>query len=113
MRLRRNLIRGDRRVCPPDCYNPVLGKSASQIARSTQHRGRRGDVLRALGAADAPISIVAIADQLDALHSVGGMEQVASDRIGPGRPVLLFTATRLMDPGGPRMARLARRVGAE
>lgn len=59
------------------------------------------------------MSIVAIADvldvhpntvrfHLDILVSAGRVEQVATDRRGPGRPALMFRATRRMDPGGPR-----------
>lgn len=43
---------------------------------------------------------------LDTLVSAGRVEQVASDRKGPGRPALLFRATQRMDPGGPRHYRL-------
>src|SRR6185437_3025714 len=75
--------------------------------------GRRGDVMRLLRAASAPMSIVAIADELgvhpntvrfhlDALLGSGQVEQVAADRNGPGRPALLFEATHRMDPAGPR-----------
>ncbi len=39
---------------------------------------------------------------LDTLVSAGRVEQVAPDRKGPGRPPLLYRATRRMDPGGPR-----------
>jgi predicted ArsR family transcriptional regulator len=86
----------------------------SDTARSTtQLLGRRGDVLRVLRTANAPMSIVAIADNLDvhpntvrfhldALLSAGRVEQVASDRKGPGRPALLFKVTRRMAPGGAR-----------
>lgn len=43
---------------------------------------------------------------LDTLVSTGRVEQVASDRKGPGRPALMFRATQRMDPGGPRHYRL-------
>lgn len=59
------------------------------------------------------MSIAAIADvlrvhpntvrfHLDTLVSTGRVEQVASNRNGPGRPALMFRATRRMDPAGPR-----------
>jgi predicted ArsR family transcriptional regulator len=94
----------------------------SDTARSiTQLLGRRGDVLRVLRAANAPMSIVAIAKKLDvhpntvrfhlhALLSADRVEQVASNREGPGRPALLFKATRRMDPGGPRGYRVLAEV---
>lgn len=83
--------------------------------------GRRGDVLRVLRAANTSMSIVAIADKLDvhpntvrfhldALLSAGRVEQVASDRKGPGRPAQLYKATRPMDPGGPRGYRVLAEV---
>ena len=67
------------------------------------------------------MSIVAIADKLDvhpntvrfhldALLSAGRVEQVASDRKGPGRPAQLYKATRPMDPGGPRGYRVLAEV---
>ena len=43
---------------------------------------------------------------LDTLVSSGRVEQVAPDRHGPGRPALMFRATRRMDPGGPRHYRI-------
>ena len=63
------------------------------------------------------MSIIAIADalhvhpntvrfHLDTLVSAGRVEQVAADRRGPGRPALMFKATRRMDPGGPRRYRV-------
>lgn len=89
----------------------VITKSAHPPA------GRRRDVLRVLRAANAPMSIVAIADVLDVhpntvrfhldnLVSTGRVEQVAPERKGPGRPPLMFRATRQMDRGGPRRYRL-------
>lgn len=90
----------------------------SVITKSAQHpAGRRRDVLRVLRAANAPMSIVAIADVLDVhpntvrfhldnLVSTGRVEQVAPERKGPGRPPLMFRATRQMDRGGPRRYRL-------
>lgn len=90
----------------------------SDIVKSAKHRvGRRSGVLRILRAANAPMSIVAIADALDVhpntvrfhletLVSAGRVEQVAADRRGPGRPALMFQATRRMDPGGPRRYRV-------
>jgi predicted ArsR family transcriptional regulator len=63
------------------------------------------------------MSIVAIAEtldvhpntvrfHLDTLVRTGRVEQVAPDRKGPGRPALMFRATRRMDTGGPRHYRL-------
>jgi predicted ArsR family transcriptional regulator len=80
---------------------------------ANQSPGRRLDVLRVLRAADSPMSIAAIADILDVhpntvrfhletLVGTGRVEQVAAHRKGPGRPALMFRATRRMDPGGPR-----------
>jgi predicted ArsR family transcriptional regulator len=86
----------------------------SAVAKSAkQSPGRRLDVLRILREADSPMSIVAIADMLDVhpntvrfhletLVGTGRVEQVAADHKGPGRPALMFRATRRMDPGGPR-----------
>jgi predicted ArsR family transcriptional regulator len=82
-----------------------------------QSLGRRDDVLRVLKAAHSSMSIATIADtldvhpntvrfHLDTLVSSGRVEQVASDRKGPGRPALLFRATQRMDPGGLRHYRL-------
>ncbi|BBZ14237.1 helix-turn-helix transcriptional regulator [Mycobacterium branderi] len=79
--------------------------------------GRRRDVLRVLKAAGAPMSIVAIAGELDvhpntvrfhldSLLGDGQVEQVMAERKGPGRPALMFRATRQMDRGGPRRYRL-------
>jgi predicted ArsR family transcriptional regulator len=59
------------------------------------------------------MSIAAIADvldihpntvrfHLDTLVGTGRVEQVAADHKGPGRPALMFRATRGMDPAGPR-----------
>lgn len=87
------------------------GKPAKQLL------GRRQDVLRTLKAAHSPMSIVSIADaldvhpntvrfHLDTLVSMGRAERVAADRKGPGRPALMFRATRRMDPGGLRHYRL-------
>jgi predicted ArsR family transcriptional regulator len=84
------------------------------VVKPAKHSlGRRLDVLRVLRAADTPMSIVAIAElldvhpntvrfHLDILVSAGRVEQVAPERKGPGRPALMFRATRRMDPGGPR-----------
>jgi predicted ArsR family transcriptional regulator len=90
----------------------------SDIVRSgKQPLGRRRDVLRVLRAANAPMTIVTIADMLDVhpntvrfhldnLVSTGRVEQVAPDRRGPGRPALMFRATKRMDRGGPRRYRV-------
>jgi predicted ArsR family transcriptional regulator len=90
----------------------------SDIVKSAkQPPGRRRDVLRVLRAATSPMSIVAIAETLDVhpntvrfhlatLVSTGRVDQVAPDRKGPGRPALMFRATRRMDTGGPRHYRL-------
>jgi predicted ArsR family transcriptional regulator len=89
----------------------------SDIKPEKPRVGRRSGVLRVLRAANAPMNIVAIADKLDVhpntvrfhldtLVSAGRVEQVAADRRGPGRPALMFQATRRMDPGGPRRYRV-------
>lgn len=89
----------------------------SDVRSAQQSLGRRHDVLRILKAAHSPMSIATIADtldvhpntvrfHLDTLVSTGRVEQVAPDRNGPGRPALMFRATRRMDPSGPRRYRL-------
>jgi predicted ArsR family transcriptional regulator len=91
------------------------------VGSPKQPLGRRSDVLRVLRAADTPMSIAAIADVLEVhpntvrfhlgtLFSAGRVEQVSPDRKGPGRPALMFRATRRMDPGGPRHYRLLAEV---
>ncbi|WP_343710393.1 helix-turn-helix domain-containing protein [Mycobacterium sp.] len=85
----------------------------SDITGSEERTGRRPDVLRALKAATAPMSIVEIADELGVhpntvrfhlgvLLAEGRVRHVAPDRKRPGRPPLLFEAIRQMDPGGQR-----------
>jgi predicted ArsR family transcriptional regulator len=87
------------------------------VKPAKQPPGRRHDVLRVLKAAQSPMSIATIADaldvhpntvrfHLDTLLSTGRVEQVTSDRKGPGRPALMFRATQRMDPGGARHYRL-------
>jgi predicted ArsR family transcriptional regulator len=94
-----------------------VGKMSVDVKPAKHSFGRRLDVLRVLRASEAPMSIVAIAEildvhpntvrfHLDILVSAGRVEQVAPDRKGPGRPALMFRATRRMDPGGPRHYRL-------
>ncbi|BBX74079.1 helix-turn-helix transcriptional regulator [Mycobacterium shinjukuense] len=78
---------------------------------------RRRAVLRLLRASGAPLTVVAIADQLgihpntvrfhlDSLVRAGQVERVRPARRGPGRPPLMFGAVRQMDRGGPRHYRL-------
>lgn len=87
------------------------------VKPAKQPLGRRRDILRVLRAANAPMSIVGIAEMLevhpntvrfhlDALVSTDQVEQVAPDRKGPGRPALMFRAARRMDRGGPRQYRV-------
>ncbi|MGV0775993.1 helix-turn-helix transcriptional regulator [Mycolicibacterium elephantis] len=75
--------------------------------------GRREDVLATLRATDEPMTIVAIADELDVhpntirfhldtLVADGRVERVEPERRGPGRPPQMFRAVHRMDPGGPR-----------
>jgi predicted ArsR family transcriptional regulator len=93
----------------------MFGRMSAKPAKHSL--GRRDDVLRVLKAAHSPTSIATIADtldvhpntvrfHLDTLVSTGRVEQVASGRKGPGRPALMYRATRRMDPGGPRHYRL-------
>jgi len=70
-----------------------------------------------LRAAAAPMSILAVADELgvhpntvrfhlEILVGDGQVEHVAPGRKGPGRPPLMFQAVRQMDRGGTRHYRL-------
>lgn len=79
--------------------------------------GRRRAVLRMLRRSRAPLSIVAIAEELDvhantvrfhldSLVSDGQVEQVKPARRGPGRPPLMFRAVPQMDRGGTRHYRM-------
>lgn len=83
----------------------------------------RDDVLAVLKSADAPQSVLDIADSFGVhpntvrfhLHQLvgeGRIEQVAAEPTGTGRPPLLFRVVRGMDPGGPRHYReLAETLG--
>jgi predicted ArsR family transcriptional regulator len=86
--------------------------------------GRRQDVLRLLKAANAPLSIAAIARQLgvhpntvrfhlDVLVASGQAEHVAPKHNRPGRPAQLFRSVRRMDPAGPRHYQLLAEILAE
>jgi predicted ArsR family transcriptional regulator len=85
---------------------------------------RRREVLRLLRSSPAPMSIVAIAEQLgvhpntvrfhlDSLVADGRVEQVEHGRKGPGRPPLMFAAVRQMDRGGTRHYRLLAQILTE
>jgi predicted ArsR family transcriptional regulator len=78
---------------------------------------RRREVLRLLRSSPAPMSIVAIAEELgvhpntvrfhlDSLLADRHVEQVEPGRRGPGRPPLMFQAVRQMDRGGTRHYRM-------
>ncbi|ORW15095.1 transcriptional regulator [Mycolicibacter nonchromogenicus] len=79
--------------------------------------GRRLDVLRLVQAAEEPLSIAQIADELgvhpntvrfhlDTLVEEGRVEHTEPDHKGRGRPALMFRAIRQMDRGGTRRFRL-------
>lgn len=79
--------------------------------------GRRQQVLAVLRAADAPLSIAAVADELrihpntarfhlEALVKSGQVEEVRADRAKPGRPPSMFRVIGGMDPTGPRDYRM-------
>jgi predicted ArsR family transcriptional regulator len=89
----------------------------SVVKPAKQLLGRRHDVLRVLKAAHSPMTIATIADALEVhpntvrfhlgtLVRMARVEQVASDRKGPGRPAMMFRATQRMGPGGLRRYRL-------
>lgn len=86
--------------------------------------GRRDEVLAALRAAPAPLSIIDVAERLEihpntarfhleALVKAGRVESVEPDRTKPGRPPLMFRATPGMDPAGHREYRLLAGILAE
>jgi predicted ArsR family transcriptional regulator len=73
--------------------------------------------MRLLRSSTQPRSITSIADELgvhpntvrfhiDALLRADRVEQVLGDSAGPGRPPILFRASRRMDPAGPTNYRL-------
>ena len=79
--------------------------------------GRRDVILQLLRTSTEPRSIASVADELgvhpntvrfhlDALVRAGRVEQVLGDSAGPGRPPILFRASRRMDPAGPTNYRL-------
>ncbi|MGV9803129.1 helix-turn-helix transcriptional regulator [Mycobacterium sp. NPDC003449] len=78
----------------------------------TEQPGRREAILGLLRASAEPRSIASVADELgvhpntvrfhlEPLLRAGRIEQVPGDSAGPGRPPILFRASRRMDPGGP------------
>jgi predicted ArsR family transcriptional regulator len=79
--------------------------------------GRRDLILQLLRTSTEPRSIASIADEmavhpntvrfhLDGLVRAGRVEQVVGETAGPGRPPVLFLASRRMDPAGPTNYRL-------
>jgi predicted ArsR family transcriptional regulator len=89
----------------------------SDIDAIGEPAGRRREVLRLLRASSAPMSILALANELgvhpntvrfhlDILVGEGQVEQVAPSHKGPGRPPLMFQPVRQMDRGGTRHYRL-------
>ncbi|SBS70694.1 putative transcriptional regulator [uncultured Mycobacterium sp.] len=79
--------------------------------------GRREDLLQLLRTGAGPRSIASLAEEmavhpntirfhLDVLVRAGRVEQVIGDTTGPGRPPVLFQASRRMDPTGPTNYRL-------
>jgi predicted ArsR family transcriptional regulator len=79
---------------------------------------RRDGILQLLRDSPSPRSIASLADELgvhentirfhlDSLIRAGRVEQVSRGQsAGPGRPPILFLATRRMDPAGPTNYRL-------
>ena len=89
----------------------------SGAGEATPSAGRRQDVLRLLRSSERALSIGELARQLkvhpntvrlhlDGLTDAGQVERVEAVRSGPGRPPLMFRASRRMDPAGPRNYRL-------
>ena len=81
------------------------------------HPGAASRHLQLLRTSAEPRSIASMADELgvhpntirfhlDALLRAGRVEQVLGDTAGPGRPPMLFRASRRMDPTGPTNYRL-------
>lgn len=79
--------------------------------------GRRELLLDLLRASPRPRTILSLADELgvhantvrfhlETLLRAGQVEQLLGDTTGPGRPPVLFRATRRMDPDGPTNYRL-------
>jgi predicted ArsR family transcriptional regulator len=75
--------------------------------------GRRQEVLRLLRSSERALSISELARRLEVhpntvrlhlegLTDAGLVERVQTARSGPGRPPLMFRASRRMDPAGPR-----------
>jgi predicted ArsR family transcriptional regulator len=80
-------------------------------------RGRRQLILDMLRASDAPLSVNAIAEalsvhpntarfHLDALIDAGRVDRVLGDIAGPGRPPIVYRASRSMNRHGPTNYRL-------
>jgi predicted ArsR family transcriptional regulator len=97
----------------PGLCSADLPRSVSDTMSSAERASRRRQVLRVLRASRGPMTILAIAEELDVhpntvrfhLDSLVGnelVEQVEPGRHGPGRPPLMFQAVRQMDRGGPR-----------
>jgi predicted ArsR family transcriptional regulator len=79
--------------------------------------GRRDLILQLLRTSTEARSVASMADEmavhpntirfhLDALVRTGRVEQVVGETTGPGRPPVLFRASRRMDPAGPTNYRL-------
>jgi predicted ArsR family transcriptional regulator len=93
---------------PPSTFTKMSG-----TGKANPSEGRRHEVLRVLRSSQRALSIGELARRLEvhpntvrlhleSLTDAGQVERVEAARSGPGRPPLMFRASRRMDPAGPR-----------
>ncbi|MEO6701739.1 MAG: helix-turn-helix domain-containing protein [Jatrophihabitantaceae bacterium] len=100
---------------------PGGGRSRGEPVAARRHEfdlpGRRELLLDLLRASAQPRTILSLADEvgvhantvrfhIETLLRAGQVERLLGDTIGPGRPPVLFRATRRMNPDGPTNYRL-------
>jgi predicted ArsR family transcriptional regulator len=94
-----------------------MTRPAAAVPVARPVRGRRELILEMLCASATPLSVNAIGEQLrvhpntvrfhlDALIDAGRVERLLGEITGPGRPPILYRASRSMDRHGPSNYRL-------
>lgn len=100
---------------------PAPDRDPAPGARSASGSGRRAQLLELVRSSPRPRTIQSLADELDihpntvrfhldSLMRTGQVEQLDGTPEGPGRPPVLFRATRRMDPDGPTNYQLLARI---